>query len=238
MSITGTIFIGLILAISIRALFYGFRAVALGKRAVPSSQSPVTPHKRVLILGDSIAVGVGASAPETSLVGRLIQSYPHLHIDNRAKNALGFNEVEQVLANITDETYDIVILSVGGMDVLRCTPFSSIAKHVARIQEHLHRLGVHQTILVSVNNVGNAPMWGFPLNRFFDRRSRNLTEHLATLSVKYNILHVPLYREKYTDPLIQQPNLFAEDGTHPNDQGYAIWYNHIQSIIHPHMHHD
>ena len=63
-------------------------------RASEPLQRPVhEADARLLIVGDSTAVGTGASAPQTSLAGLLANAYPSLHIENRGRDGATFAEL-------------------------------------------------------------------------------------------------------------------------------------------------
>ncbi len=50
------------------------------------------------------------------------------------------------------------------------------------------------------------------------------------------VVHIPLFRERKDDPLAEPgTQLFSADGTHPNDEGYARWYDSIRSGVMPHL---
>ena len=78
---------------------------------------------RVLILGDSIAVGCGAACPEDSIAGQISQEFPHVTIVNRARNGARTAETLAQLSADPHPAYDAILINVGGNDILKRTPF-------------------------------------------------------------------------------------------------------------------
>ena len=56
-------------------------SVALARLSQPLQRPLVRPALRLLIVGDSTAVGTGASAPQASVAGLLAERFPRLQID-------------------------------------------------------------------------------------------------------------------------------------------------------------
>lgn len=93
------------------------QARELAYRSEPFSQFPAVPSMRLLIVGDSTAVGTGASSPQASLAGLIAQDHPQWLIDNRGQDGALFADVVRQLA--IEEHYDMVLVLAGGNDVIR-----------------------------------------------------------------------------------------------------------------------
>ena len=61
-------------------------AADLAREARPYTAAPEQPTKRLLVVGDSTAVGTGADASADSLAGLIGQTHPQWRIDNLAAN--------------------------------------------------------------------------------------------------------------------------------------------------------
>ncbi len=221
---------------AIRIGIHARKAVLAGKRAVPVSKAHASPHKSVLVIGDSTSFGTGAREAKNSLVGRLAQDYPNIAITNASRNAMNVRELKHTLSNIRENHFDIIMMHIGGVDTLSFTSSAQITHHFKEIAEHTVAMGAEAVILVSVNNVGTAPFIRFPLSTLFDWRSRKMTELFSKLSNTHNMHHVPLYEKREDDPLGKEPEiLFSDDKIHPNDAGYAVWYRMIQNAVDPYL---
>jgi hypothetical protein len=86
------------------AVWRAGQSVELARRSEPWQQSPGDATLRLLIVGDSTAVGTGASAARHSLAGLIGQSHPRLLIENRAQDGARFSDVANNWAATTAST--------------------------------------------------------------------------------------------------------------------------------------
>ena len=91
---------------------------SLANEARPYAAQPAQPTRRILVVGDSTAVGTGASGPLASLPGLIGQRHPAWHIDNLASNGARYADVAQQLERAA-AGYDLVLVLAGGNDVIR-----------------------------------------------------------------------------------------------------------------------
>jgi lysophospholipase L1-like esterase len=213
-----------------RIIFFSRRAVAAGRRAIPVSHLVENARKRVLVIGDSTAYGTGAIDPHHSLAGRLVIDFPDIEVINASENAMSFKRLSKKIRGL-EGPFDTAIIHIGGIDAILLTTENCIGKHVRIIKDELTRLGVQDIVLVSMNNVGSAPLIPFPINLLYELRSKHLFGFLSLLCEKLGIAHVPLFEPRSSDPFVQNPQLFSGDGIHPNDEGYAVWYGRIKEKI-------
>jgi hypothetical protein len=121
------------------ALFTGCSFWRLGEaRALTSAsevfeQHPSNATLRLLVVGDSTAVGTGASSPAGSVAGLLGSRYPKLWVDNGARDGAKFDEVPAQVATANNaEGYDVVLICAGGNDVMRGTDIHALRAAVER----------------------------------------------------------------------------------------------------------
>ncbi len=221
-------------------LFLLLRRIILAKiagiKTTPFSQECKKPTRKFLVIGDSTSYGAGANNSKHSLAGRLAKNNPNVHIDNLSENGMTLKRLKKRLKNIQHNKYDLIFIHIGGMDVLSMTSDAKITKYTARILEHSCALLTNndpsKIIFVSMNNVGGAPAFRFPLERLLEKRSRNVRDTFGLVCDKFDVTHVALFSEQQDDQLAQQPSrYFARDGIHPNDEGYALWYNKINNHL-------
>lgn len=215
----------------VRIAHFSHRAVEFGKKAQPFTQHRKDAQKKILVIGDSTAVGTGAMYPEYSLVGRLATDLPDVQIINAAQNAMNLKELHASLSPHGSEIdpYQYIIIHIGGMDTITLLPLSIIRKHALASLALAKQIAHKQVFLVSVYNVGTAPIFQFPLNLFFRRRSRRISQLLDTLCQELLVEHIPLYSPEHEDALYKDSKrYFATDGLHPNDEGYGLWYERIR----------
>ena len=219
---------------TIRLIYLGRKAVVFGEKTVKASQTPDRVDLKILIVGDSTAVGVGAQNPRQSLVGRLAADLPQALINNSAINGLNTKALSNILTSIPPNSYDYIIIHTGGIDTISCLPLATTENFLELILRQSKRVARKQIFLVSVNNTGLVPFFPFPLNLLFTYRSRAISKIAAQLCFKYQCVHIPLFLERKDDELAKHPKKYiSSDLIHPNDEGYGIWYERIKSVLLP-----
>ncbi|MGE0099171.1 MAG: GDSL-type esterase/lipase family protein [Hydrogenophaga sp.] len=215
-----------LLAVSGCAVWRIGQAGDLARRSEPLQHTPARPALRLLIVGDSTAVGTGASAPQASLAGWLAREYPRLRIDNRARDGATFAEVAEQLGG--QERHDLVLVQAGGNDVIRLRNMDSVAADIERVLV-LAKARADRVILMPAGNVGNAPFFDPPVSWWMSSRARTLHELVREAVQRHGAVYVNLYKEKAEDPFAQQPGLNAVDGLHPSDAGYRVWFTELMT---------
>ncbi|MFN3495163.1 MAG: SGNH/GDSL hydrolase family protein [Hydrogenophaga sp.] len=202
------------------------QAVDLARQSVPLQHRPADPVLRMLIVGDSTAVGTGASAPEASVAGLLAAAYPKLQIDNRARDGATFEGVVNQLAG--SERYDLILISAGGNDVIRLRNADEMRNDIDRATE-LARARSERVLLMPAGNVGNAPFFVPPASWLMTRRARTLHALVRESSERHGAVYINLFKDAAQDPFVQQPGLNAVDGLHPSDAGYRLWFDELMA---------
>ncbi len=201
------------------------------KNAVPFERILAQPKRRILVLGDSTGVGVGAIAPQLSLAGRLAADYPDAEVTNRAASGAKVRDVAGQLAAVGAVHFDLVYLQIGGNDIVRFTPLAELEKSLAAVIEKTRGYG-DQVVVATCGNVGAAPICPKALQWLMRRRTLSVRKiFLAT--VRGDTVHfIDLFREEKGDPFSLDPNkYYAADSFHPNAFGYGVWYSEIRGHI-------
>lgn len=193
----------------------------LVRESEPFQASPEGPAQRLLIVGDSTAVGTGASSPRASLAGLIAAEHADWAIVNRARDGAKFGDVVEQLAG--DERFDTVLLLAGGNDVVRLTGAEALRSSVDEALARARALAP-RVIVMPAGNVGNAPFFYPPWSWWMSHRSRELHRIVRAAAASHDAAYVDLYKERRDDPFAQQPKrLNAADGLHPSDEGYRLW---------------
>lgn len=205
------------------------KAGELARLSEPLQHTPADAALRLLIVGDSTAVGTGASSPQTSLAGLLAQAYPRLRIDNRAKDGATFADVIGQLEGAT-ERYDLVLVQAGGNDVIRLRGLDAVRADVERVTALARARATDRVILMPAGNVGNAPFFFPPVSWFMSSRARSVHGYVRETAERQQAVYVNLYKDKANDPFAQRPReLNAADGLHPSDAGYRVWFDELMA---------
>lgn len=213
--------VGLLVATSGCAVWRIGDSVAMARQSRAFEQRPADAALRLLVVGDSTAVGTGATAPAASVAGRLGQAHPNLWIDNRAQDGARLADVEAQLRG-ADERFDIVLVQAGGNDIIRLSNLDTLRKtinDVARVAGEKAPL----VLLMPAGNVGNSPFFFPPLRGWMTQRSRDLHAIVRETAASHGAVYVNLFKERADDPFVHNPALHASDGLHPSDAGYGVW---------------
>lgn len=195
----------------------------LAREAVPFAVEPTQARARLLIVGDSTAVGTGASGPAKSVAGQLAARSSSLAIDNLARNGARFADLDAQLDAAAGKRYDAILIMAGGNDVLELTRESVLRSDIDRIAVRAKTIAPLVVIMPS-GNVGNAPLFFPPLSWLMTSRSKMLHGVVRDEAAMRGLAYVDLYRQRADDPFAQEPARFnAADGLHPSDDGYAFW---------------
>jgi len=180
----------------------------------------------MLILGDSTAVGVGATLPEESIAGLLAADYPDADIVNVAVSgtriAGAIAQVQQCLE--AGLRFDLALLHVGGNDVVADTPLHQLTDNCDTLLRELARLAI-RTAWLGPPDLGLAPLFPRPYAWVMASRSRAASQVFSAAAARHNVVfvdfsalsHVAYFRKR-------RRNHFAIDGFHPNSASYKYGY--------------
>jgi lysophospholipase L1-like esterase len=205
------------------------QSVELAKRSEPLQQTPADPTLRLLIVGDSTAVGTGASSPQSSIAGLIAQRHPRLLIENRARDGAEFADVAAQLGG--DDRFDIVLIQAGGNDVIGFGGVSTARADIERVAELAQQRG-DVVVLMPAGNVGNSPFFFPPVSWLMTQRSRELHSYVRESAARTGAYYVNLFHESNDDPFAKDRSLNAIDGLHPSDAGYRAWFDELMSQTH------
>ncbi len=198
----------------------------LARRSEPFEQRPEGATRRLLIAGDSTAVGTGASSPMQSVAGLIAQQQPRLLIENRGRDGALFADVTQQL--LRAGRFDAVLIQAGGNDVIRLRSAEEMRTDIDQMLEAA-RQRADVVIFMPAGNVGNAPFFFVPWSWWMTHRAREMHRLAESASARANATYVKLFEERENDPFVRQPELNASDGLHPSDAGYRVWWQELQT---------
>lgn len=197
-------------------------AAELARESEPMQRPVEQPRVSMLIVGDSTAVGTGASTPQASLAGLLAQAYPKLHIENRGRDGATFEQVARQLDGTRQ--VDVVLVLAGGNDVIRLRDLDAVRGHLEALVARAKSQG-RQVVLMPAGNVGNAPFFFPPVSWWMSSRARRLHDIVREVAHRQEVGYVRLFKERDDDPFARQRELNARDGLHPSDSGYRLWFD-------------
>ncbi len=221
----------LILLVAAKIALHMYRAHNLVENARPYEQKGSREGSRILFLGDSTACGVGASSPVHSVAGLLGKSEPEVTIENRGRAGL---RVKDLLASFRPEPwerYETIVIQIGSNDVTHGTESIDLTLELALLFDRASRVA-NSVIVLHGGNVGNAPIFPWPVSAIMNRRTRKLRKIIRDLTKDSCITYIDLCAAEKQIPLEKNPTQwFAADGFHPNDALYSFWYTQLRSKI-------
>jgi lysophospholipase L1-like esterase len=201
------------------------RSAELARASEPFQNNPDNPVVRVLIVGDSTAVGTGASSGRESLAGLMARQQPRAQIENRARDGAKFADVLAQL--VGEQRFDVVLVQAGGNDVIRLRGLDALQTDIDRVADRARELA-DTVVLMPAGNVGNAPFFVAPVSWWMTQRSRALHRLVRESAARTGAVYVNLFHERSDDPFVSNPELNASDGLHPSDAGYVVWFEQLQ----------
>lgn len=204
------------------------RSIPLGKQEMLPQQSSHPTTKKILFIGDSVVLGIGASSPLSSLSGLLAQEYPNYAITVRGKVGIG---VEETLSLLYKESthYDAILIFCGGMDIIRMKVLKKnfTAYHQLFLQA---KTRAHDVIYIGPPNVGHSTLFLWCTSWWYRILSKKHHFAMENVTQQHGVIHIPLYS---THDLFfnYSTKLYASDMSHPNDNGYQIWFTHINKYL-------
>ncbi len=202
-------------------------AADLARDAQAYTAQPAQPTRRVLVVGDSTAVGTGAATPAESLPGLIGQQHPRWQIDNLAANGAKFGDVVRQLERASTG-YDLVLVLAGGNDVIRFTSEDTLRPQLQKAVA-LARQKAPRVVVMPCGNVGHAPFFMPPLSWAMARRSETLHTLVQEVTTTQPLVrYVRLLKPRDQDPFVaRSKELNAADGLHPSSAGYQEWYREL-----------
>lgn len=179
----------------------------------------------LVVLGDSIAAGLGVQRRKDTLGGRLSKGLAHrTHRPVRLRTAAVVgSETSMLDAQLDDlpEDYrpDVAVIVVGGNDITHRIPVSVSISHLERAIARLQARG-------SAVVVGTCPDLGAlrpvpqPLRSLGARLSRQLAAAQATAAARMGARPVDLRRAVGAVFISQPDEMFSLDRFHPSALGY------------------
>lgn len=175
----------------------------------------------LLVVGDSIAAGVGADTFTNALVGQLstaLSERYNCRVDWKAVGKIGATTrvvLDELVPAIPESAYDLIVVSTGVNDVTALTRVTAFATHLEDLIVTLHAQSPGARIVA----IGLPPMHQFPLlpqplRSVIGLRSRLLDEAVRRVAERHSYaVHIPV-------AIAPDPELFAADGYHPSPKGY------------------
>jgi len=181
---------------------------------------------RIAVLGDSLALGVGASRADGGFIFRafreLLRSHPGSRLDDMAIGGATAADVLRLeVPRLAGTRYDIAIVCAGGNDVVRHTPSAAFARTYAELLGRVHALAPEARIVCcGVPDVGLSPIFAgdrIAVAAASARNDRSVHAAAAAAGAAFVDLYALTRAQHNAAPLL------GRDRFHPSDRGYALF---------------
>jgi acyl-CoA thioesterase-1 len=196
-----------------------------GRRMLPP---PRTSDMVYVALGDSTVAGIGATSAATNYASRIVARLRDVYGTARLVNlgvpgAVASDVVAGQLDRAVALRPALVTLSIGPNDVTSGVAAADYARNVDRIFRTLREQTSAVVVVNLLPDLALTPRFArSPLRDEVGRRAHELNGLLATAAERFGVEIVDLYTRSRQE-VQQHPELFAVDGYHPSDAGYARW---------------
>ncbi len=208
-----------------RVLYLFHTGVQLAKQAQPFSRAEGT--FSVLVLGDSTAVGVGASDAASTTAGKLSE-YLNASIENRAVSGAITSDIPKQIAGAKKEIYDLVLIQVGANDVIRRHPVVDTAEQLKDVLSLAHKRS-SRVVLLTAGDIGDAPIFPRLLAPIVSERSGEMRRAFMARAEESGAAYVDLMAAKKFQGT--KGEFYARDGLHLSNAGYGFWFEEIRKTI-------
>ncbi|MFP4401799.1 MAG: SGNH/GDSL hydrolase family protein [Candidatus Nanoarchaeia archaeon] len=189
-----------------------------------------TKNISVLLTGDSIAYGVGASSINYSLHYHLLDYFKYnynnynIRVENRAKIGNKIDDlINQTQKNKRgeEEKYNITIIVIGSNDVLYFTPFSIFEENMKTVLKQYSNVS-KDIVIIGPGRLYDTTGLPITLRLIYDKTSHYYSQIYKNLaSENENIVYInPLNNSLNISSF---NNTLAQDGIHPNNEGHKYW---------------
>ncbi len=205
------------------------RSAILVEKSRPYEQHPNHPRLKILVLGDSTAVGTGVSNPHGSIAGRFGADFPDADIQNFGINGLRVSGLQEQFPTFPPNSFDLVVLQIGANDIVNGTRLEDFSASLSAVFSHATAIGKHVIALHS-GNIGLAPIFQWPLNLLMRKRTLAVRELYRDIAAQHGVLYVDLFHEATDDPF-KGEGFYAADNFHPTEKGYGVWYGDVREVM-------
>jgi lysophospholipase L1-like esterase len=199
----------------------------------PYNRALADAPQHVLVLGDSTMFGSGVKERINTMGGRLGRKFPQASVETLAVDGARVRDLAGQLERAKYSRYDLIMVGVGGNDVVRLTDLDNLARDLAAFLERARRRS-GKIIVVHCVNLGNIGFFWPPLSWLFDYRTRWLSETYAQVTRGMAGVHyVNFYRPRGADHYTAgtRARFITEDGFHPSDYANGYFFELIEKEV-------
>ena len=186
------------------------------------------PEYLMLVAGDSVGAGIGASSFDTSLVGRTakyLSKNRTVKLSN--KSVSGYRMHDLLRVNLPSREQDLILLVISSNDLFHFTDLNRFKKDTGDVLK-VFAPKAKKVILIGPGRIfdaGAIPLFLKPVYKILGKSYANI---LTNESKRYkNVIYVDPLEADLEKELYPATN--ASDNFHPNDEGHKFWFDLIKN---------
>lgn len=200
-------------------------------RVQPFRRPLAQARAQVLVLGDSTGVGLGADTPGDTVAGLLAARWPDVAVHNLSCIGHRLADVQALADDLAARQVrmDLVLLHVGGNDVLRVGDVRTL-QHEARALLRTLRRVAREVVWLGPADVGLAPLFRWPWRWWLSQRARRAAVAFEQACVDEGACFVGFHEPAHSRCFASEPqHWFAADGVHPSSAAYRYCFAWLQA---------
>jgi len=201
------------------------------QRSTSFEQGDLHKDVSILVVGDSLGVGVGADDPRGSIAGRIGADLPHASVTNFSISGAHTKDIIDILKSLRADQFNLVVVIVGANDILQFTPLAELEQQIDTALSLAVKSG-DEVVLLTSGDIGLAPIFPWPVGYIYTWRTEKVRKIFIRKAKIHSVIYVDLFREKKDDLLLKDVDRnYAFDGLHLSGDGYGIWYAEIKKTL-------
>jgi lysophospholipase L1-like esterase len=187
-----------------------------------------------LILGDSTSIAQGAEYEHGFVIKTSKELAKKYRVTYQNFGQSGARISDVAISQMEESkmiTPDIVLVAVGANDVTHLTSLKSIESSMLQIINELRsRNQSVKIIFTGAASMGDVQRFIWPTSWLLGKRTSEVNRVMERVSLKNDATFA--YIAKKTGPkFATNPQYFAEDNFHPNNEGYSVWTEVLNQVI-------
>ena len=183
--------------------------------------------KTLLVLGDSTAVGVGATDKNDSVPALVASKIGATYTENYAVSGAEVGQLDDQIKHIKRDRYDMILVQIGANDILARNDVLVVSIDLERVLTDL-KSKTNKLVFLTAGNMGDPEVIPFFLKSYYTNLTLSYHSSFEKIAEKLGITYVNLYEDASIDPFTLDPDTYyASDKFHPSSAGYAHWFKKV-----------
>jgi len=193
------------------------------EKTVPFQREVMNGTDKILVLGDSTAVGTGTSDNRYSTAGRLASEFSTAEITNMSENGLKIGELVERVESL-NERYTIIVIQIGANDIIRLTSLNMVDLELQKLLTKANELS-DKVIILHSGDIGESKFFPVYVRPLLSSRSKKVRDIYIKNAETFGVSYVDLFGIEMPD------SMYSSDKLHLNDDGYEVWFKEIMKKI-------